>query len=197
MVPRPSRPPVDLDPARPTPGNAAMLHTQVALSRPITTLMMALAVLAVGVISSRLLRLEAMPDENSPGMRVEIPYAGSTPEEMELLVVRPVEEALATLAGIEEIKASAQSDKATFDIQFSWDRDLEAAQFDVRTKLDSIRPNLPEGADRMLMFAFSPSDQPIVVIRISSEQDLTDQYDMLEKYLQRPIQRIDGVARVE
>jgi HAE1 family hydrophobic/amphiphilic exporter-1 len=174
-----------------------MLHTKVALSRPVTTVMMALAVLAVGVISSRLLRLEAMPDVNFPGMRVVIPYAGSTPEEMELLVVRPVEEALATLSGIEEINASAQSDQAQFDIQFSWDRDLDAAEFDVRTKLDSIRPNLPAGADRMLMFAFSPSDQPIVVIRISSDEDLTDQYDMLEKYLQRPIQRIEGVARVE
>jgi HAE1 family hydrophobic/amphiphilic exporter-1 len=174
-----------------------MMHTKLALSRPVTTVMMALAVLAVGLISSRLLRLEAMPDINFPGMRVVIPYAGSTPEEMELLVVRPVEEALATLSGIEEIKASAQSDQAQFDIKFSWDRDINAAEFDVRTKLDSIRPNLPAGADRMLMFAFSPSDQAIVVIRISSDEDLTDQYDMLEKYLQRPIERIDGVARVE
>jgi HAE1 family hydrophobic/amphiphilic exporter-1 len=138
-----------------------------------------------------------MPDVNFPGMRVEIPYAGSTPEEMELLIVRPVEEALATLSGIEEIRASAQSDKATFDIQFSWGRDLQAAEFDVRTKLDSIRPNLPAGADRMLMMNFGPSDQPIAVIRVSSDEDLTDQYDMLEKYLQRPIQRIAGVARVE
>ena len=55
----------------------------------------ALAVLAVGLISSRLLPLEAMPDITFPGMRIVIPYAGSTPEEMEQLVVRPVEEALA------------------------------------------------------------------------------------------------------
>jgi HAE1 family hydrophobic/amphiphilic exporter-1 len=78
-----------------------MLHTKVALARPVTTIMMALALLAVGVISSTLLRLEAMPDITFPGMRVVIPYPGSTPEEMELLIVRPVEEALATLSGIE------------------------------------------------------------------------------------------------
>ena len=159
--------------------------------------MAALAVLAVGVISSQLLRLEAMPDITFPGMRIVIPYAGSTPEEMEELVVRPVEEALATLSGIEEIEASAQSDQAQFDISFSWDRDADAAAFEVRTKLDSIRPQLPAGADRMLMFAFSAGDQPVAVIRISSDQDLTDQYETLEKYLQRPIERIEGVARVE
>ena len=96
-----------------------------------------------------------MPDISFPGMRVVIPYPGSTPEEMEQLVVRPVEEALATLSGIEEIDASAQSDQAQIDVLFSWDRDADAAAFDVRTKLDSIRPQLPAGADRMLMFAFS------------------------------------------
>ncbi len=174
-----------------------MRHTRLALDRPVTTVMVFLAVLAIGVISARLLRLEAFPDITFPGMRIVIPYPGSTPEEMELLVVRPVEEALATLSGIVEIRSSARADEASFDVQFDWDRDAEAAAFDVRTKLDSIRPNLPAGADRVLMFSFSASDEAVVVIRISSNQDLTDQYDTLEKYLKRPIERLDGVARVE
>jgi HAE1 family hydrophobic/amphiphilic exporter-1 len=174
-----------------------MRHTRLALLRPVTTIMVALAVLAVGLIGGRLLRLEAMPDITFPGMMVIIPYPGSTPEEMEELVVRPVEEALATLSGIEQIEATAQSDQAQFEILFDWDRDPDAAAFDVRTKLDSIRPQLPAGADRLLMFAFTPSDQAMVIIRISADHDLTDQYEMLEKYLQRPIQRLEGVARVE
>ncbi len=174
-----------------------MLHTEVALNRPVTTVMAALAVLAVGLISAYLLRLEAMPDISFPGMQIVVPYAGSTPEEMEELVVRPVEEALATLSGVQEIRATAQSDQATFTVLFDWDRDADAAAFDVRTKLDSIRPQLPEGADRLLMFAFSSGDQPVAVIRIASDRDLTDQFEMLEKYLQRPMERIEGVARVE
>jgi HAE1 family hydrophobic/amphiphilic exporter-1 len=174
-----------------------MLHTEVALHRPVTTIMATLAVLAVGLISAYQLRLEAMPDISFPGMQVVVPYAGSTPQEMEELVVRPVEEALATLSGVQEIRANAQSDQATFTVLFDWDRDADAAAFDVRTKLDSIRPQLPEGADRLLMFAFSSGDQPVAVIRIASDRDLTDQYEMLEKYLQRPMERIEGVARVE
>jgi HAE1 family hydrophobic/amphiphilic exporter-1 len=179
------------------PEESAMRHTRLALDRPVTTVMVALALLAIGLISGKLLRLEAMPDITFPGMQVIVPYPGSTPEEIELLIVRPVEEALATLSGIEEIRASAQSDQAQFFIKFSWDRDADTAAFEVRTKLDSIRPQLPAGADRMLIQAFSASDQAAVVIRIASDQDLTDQYEMLEKYLQRPIERLDGVARVE
>jgi HAE1 family hydrophobic/amphiphilic exporter-1 len=174
-----------------------MRHTRVALQRPVTTIMIALAVIAVGLISTRLLRLEAMPDITFPGMRVEIPYPGSTPEEMELLVVHPVEEALSTLSGIEEIRATAGSDRAQFTVLFSWDRDPETAAFEVRTKIDSIRSQLPAAADRILMFSFSASDEPVTVIRIASEQDLTDQYDTLEKFLKRPIERLDGVARGE
>ena len=176
---------------------ATMRHTRLALERPVTTLMMALAVLAVGLISTKLLRLEAMPDITFPGMRVVIPYAGSTPEEMEQLVVRPVEEALATLSGIEEIRATADADQAQFTVLFSWDRDPDTAAFEVRTKIDSIRSQLPASADRVLMFSFSASDEPVAVIRIASDQDLTDEYEALEKFLKRPIERLDGVARVE
>ncbi len=174
-----------------------MRHTDLALRRPVTTVMIAMALLAIGVISARLLRLEAMPDITFPGMMVVIPYPGSTPEEIEREIVRPVEEALSTLSGIEEIEATASSDQAEIQIRFSWDRDLDAAAFDVRTKLDSIRSELPDAADRMLIQAFSSSDQAAVVIRIASDRDLTDQYEMLEKYLQRPIERLEGVARVE
>ena len=174
-----------------------MNHTRLALQRPVTTVMVFLAVMAVGLISGRLLRLESMPDITFPGMLVIVPYPGSTPEEMEREVVRPIEEALATLSGLEQIEATAGADQAQFEIRFDWDRDVDKAAFQVRTKIDAIRSELPEGADRITMFTFSPSDQPVVIIRISADTDLTDQYDMLERYLQKPLQRIPGVARVE
>ena len=60
-----------------------MRHTRLALERPVTTVMVFLAVVAVGLISGRLLRLESMPDIMFPGMFVTIPYPGSTPEEIE------------------------------------------------------------------------------------------------------------------
>ena len=77
--PRPT--PRDPPPQKPPPAeeSLAMLHTQVALARPVTTVMAALALLAVGLISGKLLRLEAMPDITFPGMQIIVPYAGSTP----------------------------------------------------------------------------------------------------------------------
>ncbi len=174
-----------------------MIHTDIALRRPVTTVMLFLALTLIGLISTRLLPLEQFPDIAFPGMMVTIPYPGSTPEEVEELITRPVEEALSTLAGIQELESTSTENEAQFFISFGWGTDVEAVGFEVRTKLDSIKDQLPKGADRMVIFAGSLGDQPILQIRISADQDLSDAYDTLERYLKRPVERIDGVARVE
>src|SRR5579871_252684 len=174
-----------------------MGHTELALRRPVTTLMAFLAVAAVGLIGGALLPLEEFPALTFPGMEVRIPYPGSTPEEVERLIARPVEEALATLPGIKQVSSTSTADLALFHIDLSWGRKLEAASFDIRAKLDSIRPQLPPGADRVIVQTFSSADQPVVVVRLSANQDLSREYDMLEKYLKRPLERVAGVARVD
>ncbi|HEY7378671.1 MAG TPA: efflux RND transporter permease subunit [Steroidobacteraceae bacterium] len=174
-----------------------MIHTDIALRRPVTTVMVFLAVTLIGVIATRLLPLEQFPDIQFPGMQVTIPYAGSTPQEIEEQITRPVEEALATLSGIQEIRSTSSEDQAQIEIQFDWGTDFDAVGFQVRTKLDAIRNQLPPGADRMLIFAGSLGDQPILQIRIAANQDLSDAYDTLERYLKRPVERLNGVARVE
>ena len=174
-----------------------MRHTEIALKRPVTTLMVFLAIAAIGLISSRLLPLEEFQAITFPGMQVRIPYLGSTPEEVERLVTRPVEEALATLPGIKQVRSTSTADGASFQIDLNWGRALEAATFDIRAKLDSIRPQLPAGADRVIVQTFSSADQAVVVVRLSATQDLSREYDMLEKYLKRPLERIPGVARID
>jgi HAE1 family hydrophobic/amphiphilic exporter-1 len=130
-------------------------------------------------------------------MQVIIPYPGSTPEEVEQLITRPVEEALSTLAGIEELRSALRSRAGDVPDPVRLGprhrrrciRRPHQARFDPR--------ELPAGADRILAFSFNASDQPVVVVRISADQDLTDQYDALERYLKRPLERVPGVARVE
>ena len=173
-----------------------MLHTEFALRRPVTTLMIFIAVAAIGLIAARLLPLEEFPEITFPGLEVRIPYPGSSPEEVERLVTRPAEEALATLPGIKRVSSTSTADMARLDIELSWDRRLEAASFDVRAKLDSIRSQLPAGADRILVQSFSSADQPVVVVRLSANEDLSQQYDSLERHLKKPLERLDGVARV-
>ncbi|MGE0582424.1 MAG: efflux RND transporter permease subunit [Steroidobacteraceae bacterium] len=174
-----------------------MIHTRFALRRPVTTVMIFAAVATIGAMAAKLLPLEQFPDITFPFMGVTIPYPGSTPEEIEEEITRPVEDALATLLGIREIRSRSASDQATFEIDFDWGTDVDAAGFEVRTKLDAIRHDLPLAANRILMFTASSADQAILTIRLSADGDLSSQYEMLERALKKPIERVDGVARVE
>jgi hydrophobic/amphiphilic exporter-1 (mainly G- bacteria), HAE1 family len=174
-----------------------MVHTDFALRRPITTLMVFAAVAVIGIVSSRLLPLEQYPDVSFPFMGAGVPYPGSTPEETEELITRPIEDALATLPGIEEIRSTSSEEDAQFEIRFAWGTDLKTASFEVRNKLDSVRAQLPKTADRMWMWMASTADAPMLSVRFSAEQDLSSQYDVLDRYFKKPIERVAGVARVE
>jgi len=174
-----------------------MVHTDFALRRPVTTLMVFAAVAVIGLVSSRLLPLEQYPDISFPFMGAGVPYPGSTPEETEELITRPIEEALATLPGIEEIRSTSTDQDARFEIRFAWGTDINTAGFEVRTKLDSVRAQLPKTADRMWMWMASTADAAMLTVRFSADQDLSSQYDLLDRYFKKPIERIDGVARVE
>ena len=103
-----------------------MKHTEIALRRPVTTVVVFVALATIGLIASRLLPLEKFPDIEFPGIFVQIPYPGSTPEEVERLITRPVEEALATLSGVERMRSSSGEGQSQIVLQFDWDSSMGA-----------------------------------------------------------------------
>ena len=174
-----------------------MKHTEVALRRPVTTVVVFVALSLVGLLASRLLPLEKFPDIEFPGIFVMVPYNGSTPEEVERLITRPVEEALATLSGVEAMYSTSREDQAEIFLQFGWDQSMGAKGIEARAKVDSILHLLPTDVRRVLVFTGSLGDQPVLQLRISSERDLSDSYEMLDRLLTRRLERIEGVSRVE
>jgi len=174
-----------------------MKHTEVALHRPVTTVVVFVALALVGLIASRLLPLEKFPDIEFPGIFVQIPYEGSTPEEVERLITRPVEEALATLSGVEQMFSSSNEGQSQIFLQFGWDQSMGAKGIEARAKVDGIRHLLPEDVRRVFVFTGSLGDQPVLQLRISSERDLSDSYDLLDRVLKRRLERLEGVSRVD
>ena len=174
-----------------------MKHTELALRRPVTTVVVFVALSLIGLLASRLLPLEKFPDIEFPGIFIQIPYDGSTPEEVERLITRPVEEALATLSGVERMFSSSSEDSTQIFLQFGWDQQMGAKGIEARAKVDSIRHLLPNDVQRVLVFTGSLGDQPVLQLRISSEKDLSGSYEMLDRLLSRRLERIEGVSRVD
>ena len=174
-----------------------MKHTEFAMRRPVTTVVVFVALALVGLIATRLLPLEKFPDIEFPGIFVQIPYQGSTPEEVERLITRPVEEALATLSGVEQMFSSSTDEQAQIFLQFGWDYSMGAKGIEARAKVDSIRHLLPDDIRRIFVFTGSLGDQPVLQLRISSERDLSGSYDLLDRLLKRRLERLEGVSRVD
>lgn len=174
-----------------------MSIAEFSIRRPITTIMCFVSLAVVGLIASFRLPLEALPDISAPFLFVQIPYTGSTPEEVERNIIRPTEEALATMTGIKRMRSSATSEGASIFIEFTdWDRDIAIAASDARERIDAIRSDLPDDLQRYNVFKWSSSDDPVLKVRLASATDLTGAYDMLDREFKRRIERIPGVARV-
>ena len=168
-----------------------------SIKRPITILMIFVSLVVVGLISSRQVPLEYFPDITFPGLLVEVPYRGSTPGEVERLITRPIEEVLATVSGIENLNSSSSENSAFFFLQMKMGTDVRVKSIEVREKIDGIRHLLPDDVERILVRSFSANDEPVLNLRISSDQDLSDAYEKLNRQLKSRLERIEGVSKVD
>ncbi len=171
--------------------------TETSLRRPVTTLMVFACFIVIGAISSRLLPLEFLPDFDAPFIGIEIPYPGSTPEEIERRITRPVEEVLATMSGVKRMTSDTRENGAWVHVEFDWGVDTDVKALEAKEKIDGIRHLLPDDLERFYVRKWSTSDMEMLQLRISSTRDLSDSYDMLNRNLKRRIERIEGVSKVD
>lgn len=175
-----------------------MTIAELSLRRPVSAIMFFVSMVVIGLIAAFRLPLEQFPDLNAPFIAVELPYPGSTPDEVEQSLVRPVEEALSTLQGIKNLNSMSRADGGSVWIEFSdWDRDVEVLASEARERIDAIRDELPDDFQRYRVMKFSTSDEPVLRVRLASERDLTSEYDLIDLKLKRRLERMPGVARVE
>ncbi|MCC6593102.1 MAG: efflux RND transporter permease subunit [Xanthomonadales bacterium] len=175
-----------------------MTLAEIALKRPITTVMLFISCVVFGLLSARLLKLEFFPELDAPFILVQVPYPGATPKEVEREIVRPLEESLATVSGIDNMSANADENGATFFLVFDWDRNIKVKLSEVRERVDAARAELPSDIQRIQVLKFSTNDEPVLQVRLSSTTgNLLDAYDLLERRIKRPLERIPGVAAVE
>ena len=168
-----------------------------AVRRPITTAMLLLSILLFGAIAMKRLPLAFLPEVDVPFIGIEIPYPNSNPAQIEREIVKPVEEALATLSGIKRLRSSSSADQASVRLEFDWGHDLDIIRMQVSEKIDQIKPALPEGVGEILIYSFNTSDIPVIQGRISAEVDLSANYELLESRVVNRIRRVPGVAKVD
>ncbi|MBU2878306.1 efflux RND transporter permease subunit [Aliiglaciecola lipolytica] len=168
-----------------------------AIRRPVTISMLFFSLLIMGLAASKMLPLEKFPGIDFPEIFIQVPYKDATPAEIDKMITQPVEEALATMSGIKRLRSRSTENNAEIQIQFDWDANIKAKSIEAREKIDAIRHLLPDDVERVLVFKFNLKDMPVFQLRLSSDRDISNSYDLLERNLKMPIERIKGVSKVE
>ncbi|WP_028571868.1 efflux RND transporter permease subunit [Desulfonatronum lacustre] len=171
--------------------------TQQSVSRPIFTIMVVLIVVILGGVSLSRLPIDLMPELTYPTLTVVTSYENASPEEMEELVTRLVEEAVAAVPGVEEITSISSEGRSSVRVSFSWGTNLDAASNDIRDRLDRIAGRLPDAADRPQLFKFDAAQFPILILGASSRLDPVEMRLVIDNQVKQRIERIPGVAALD
>jgi len=173
-----------------------MTLTERSIKRPITTVMAFLAMAMIGLISWPLIPLEQLPDVDFPGFFIQVPYNNASAKEVETEIIRPLEESMATMSNIQRMFSQADRNGGGVFLLFNWGVDMDGKRIEARAKIDAIADQFPVDLERIPIFSFSTNDQPLLTVRISSERNLANAYQMLDRNLVKRIERMDGVAKV-
>ncbi|NJN64765.1 MAG: efflux RND transporter permease subunit [Acidobacteria bacterium] len=175
------------------------------IERPIATLMVLVSLLVVGGVALARIPLGAWPLIERPAVRVEVPYSGGHPLETLRSIVMPLEEEIATVSGIKNLRSQAERNEAWIEAEFEWDDELDVKKLEVREAVERVRRDLP--ADVGYIRVESRYDGPgggrggaagaVLNGRISAERDLSESWELLDRRIRRPLERIRGVAAVE
>ncbi len=165
--------------------------------RPVLTTMITLIVIVLGLVSLFRLSIDLMPEITFPTISISAQYGNVGPEEMEELVTRPIEEAVAAVQGVEEINSVSTEGQSSVRVSFGWGTDLDVAANDIRDRLDRVLGRLPEDMDRPMIRKFDLSAFPVVILGVASDLDPLDLRRIVDDQVKYRLERVPGVAAVD
>ncbi|WMT89050.1 efflux RND transporter permease subunit [Pelagibacterium sp. H642] len=170
-----------------------MFLTRISVGHPVFATMIMVAIMVFGLNAFSNLPIESTPEVNFPVVAVLTPYTGAAPEAVETEITEPIEDAVATLAGIETISSTSTSGHSTVIIQFTLEtQSIQAAQ-EVRDRIAAV--SLPDGADTPQVLRFDPNAQPIISLALSGAGlAMTDLTRLAEDVVSPALTNIDGVG---
>ncbi|MGX5174364.1 efflux RND transporter permease subunit [Aliikangiella sp. IMCC44653] len=176
-----------------------MTLPEIAVRRPIGTLMALISLLVLGVIALTRLELAFMPEAERKALFVVANYPNASPKALERMILKPLEEALSSMNGLEHMWSNADSRGARVNLNFALEVDMDLARAEIHERVDRIKDELPEDLERIIIAGnWNPREtgETIMEARLSSGRDLSKNYDLLDRKIVKPLERIAGVAVV-
>ena len=176
-----------------------MTLPELAIRRPITALVILVTVFVMGAIALTRLPLAFLPEIEDRELYVIANYPNASPKAVERLIIRPVEDSLGSMNGLDRMWSRCDDSGGRVNLVFDWSADMDVKRVEIRERLDRLLPDLPEDLEPLVVSnEWNPrvSGETIIEARLSSGRDLSRDYDLLERKIIKPLERLPGVASV-
>lgn len=172
-----------------------MKLVSLSVRRPVGVIMIVLAIIALGFVSVRNLAVDLFPKIDLPVAVIATTYEDAAPEEVENLVSKPLESAISSVEGIDEIQTQSEENASVVAMMFKNGTDLDQALLDVRERVDQMKESLPDRTGDPNIMRFSPDELPVMWISVTG-QDADVLTDLSEDQIVPYFERQEGVASV-
>jgi HAE1 family hydrophobic/amphiphilic exporter-1 len=175
-----------------------MIISDFAIKRPLVTVVAMVALVIFGLFALMKLKTDEFPDVAPPWLTVAVVYPGASPEGVEKEVLDPIEEQVASIAGVKRIMSKAYDGYALLMIEFLFDKDLNEASQDVRDAISTVRIDLPPEMEEPIIRKFNDTDRPIVSLALNSVSLSPAELTRLaDPGITREIRSVGGVSDVQ
>ncbi|WPB76116.1 efflux RND transporter permease subunit [Archangium violaceum] len=173
-----------------------MFLSDVSIRRPVFTAMMSLCLIVLGVMGYTRLGTDLFPDISIPVVVVNTIYKGAGPGEIETQIIKPVEDAVAGISGVDKIHSFSRENVGTVIVQFKLSANLDRSVQEVRDKVSGITNKLPQEADVPVVGRVDISAVPVLTYAASAEVDSRAVRKIIEDKLKPALAQMEGVADV-
>jgi hydrophobic/amphiphilic exporter-1 (mainly G- bacteria), HAE1 family len=173
-----------------------MKFAEFCVRRPALTTMMIMALVVTGLFSFRDLNVDLLPKADPATVTVNVRLPGASPDEMSSSVAEPLEQALAGVAGVDQIESRLGVGSARITIKFVLERDINEAAQDVREKVSGAIGRLPPQVEPPVIAKVDPDAQPIFTIALSGPAGLRALTEIADKRIRRALEAVNGVGEV-
>jgi len=174
-----------------------MKITEIAVQKPIFTTMMILTIVVLGAFSYFRLGVDLFPNVEFPFVIVQTALRGAGPEEVESSITKPIEEAVNTISGIEDITSTSYEGLSIVMVKFILEKNGDVAAQEVRDKVNSVQRQLPQGTDAPMIAKFDMGATPVLNVVIYGDRDLIGLTQIAKKKIKENIETVNGVGAVD
>ena len=169
--------------------------TRFVLKRPITTLMAVLCLIVFGYTSVTSMSLENIPDMEMPVLMVMTTYSGASPEDVNEIITKPIEDQVGTLSGLKSVTSNSSEGSSMVMLEYEYGTDTDEAYDDLKKKVDLVKNSLPDSAGDPMIMEMDMNSMPCVTLSIenTSQENL---YSYVEDKIQPEFEKIAQVADV-